>query len=292
MCGRFGSTLTVCAWPTWRVRPISVGRRRIRDVDDLEAALRGARTPSVALVVAAAGAVGGVEDDLRVARDDVRVRELDERLALGRRLGVVLEARHAGRGREAARGRVAGDVLRIDLALLVGQLDDVLTRAVRAAGERADGGVRDALAREEVEVGVRIPGGNGGDELPLGVLAAGVDAARERRGLGEGRAARGRGRARPRCPQRPGLRARRWRLPISCSRCPRSLHSLGIKHDCRPEGSGSRGRSARARPSSSVSAIPTPSGSGRVTASRHTHSVSGSRCRWSVRSVLMKRKRR
>ena len=43
MCGRFGSTLTVCAWPTWLVRPISFGLRRVGDVDDLEAALRARR---------------------------------------------------------------------------------------------------------------------------------------------------------------------------------------------------------------------------------------------------------
>ena len=163
------------------------GRRRIGDVDDLEPALLVARDRERALVVAAARGVGGIDDDLRVAGIHVQVRELDERVALRRGFGVVLEAGDAGCDAGTRGRRVADDVLRIDLAVRVRQLDDGLPGGVRARGERAHGGVREPAGGEEVEVAMRVAGRDRRDELPFGVLAAGVDAGRERRGLGESR---------------------------------------------------------------------------------------------------------
>ena len=173
MCGRFGSTFTVCASPTCEVRPISLGAAG-SVTSMISSPPCGASTiwPSVALVVAAAVGVGRVDDHLGVALDDERVRELRQRGALRARLGVVLEP---GRGwrwsdRQVRRG-VAGDVSRFDLAA-VRQPDDVLPGAVWADPERPDGGVRLAVVGEEVEVRLRVPGRDRGDELPLGVLAA------------------------------------------------------------------------------------------------------------------------
>ena len=71
MCGRLGSTLTVCDSPMWLVSPISTGVRDVGHVDDLQAALRCVCEPEHALVVAAARGVGGVDEELGVVADRV-----------------------------------------------------------------------------------------------------------------------------------------------------------------------------------------------------------------------------
>ena len=69
MCGRFGSMLTVCASPMWLVEPDLLRQRRVGDVDDLEAALRGAGEAEVTVVVAAAVGVARVDQQLRLLVD-------------------------------------------------------------------------------------------------------------------------------------------------------------------------------------------------------------------------------
>ena len=84
-----------------RLRVVDVGH-----VDDLEPALRRAADAEGALVVAAPGSVGGVEQDLRVAPVGVEHVGVEDRAALRRRLDVVLEARRGRRVAEAGGRRV------------------------------------------------------------------------------------------------------------------------------------------------------------------------------------------
>jgi hypothetical protein len=84
--------------------------QRVRDVDDLQAALLVAE-PDLRdaaehhLVVAAALGVGGVHDHLRVVLGGVRVERVEDLAALGRGLRVVLEAECRRLVRDAGRRR-------------------------------------------------------------------------------------------------------------------------------------------------------------------------------------------
>jgi hypothetical protein len=175
MCGRLGSTLH-------RVGVADVADERdllrlghVGHVDDLEApAGRALRAEARAAVVAAPAGVGRVDEQLRVAAGDERVGLLLEGVALRRGLDVVLQAGRARRDLRACGRRVRADVRRLDLAAL-GEPEEVLPAGVRARAERAGRHVRVRALREEVEVGVRVAGGDRRDQLPLRAVSAGVD---------------------------------------------------------------------------------------------------------------------
>jgi hypothetical protein len=176
MCGRRGSTLTVCASPMWLVRPISFD---VADVDDLDPAARGVRDARRALVVAAPGCVARVQEQLRVGALSAGEVGVEHRLALRRRLDVVLQPERRGGVRDARGRRVVRHELRIDLAFL-GQAQDRLAAAVGRAAELADRGVDLPALREVVEVRVRVRRRDRRQQLPLRVLAAGVEVRAQR----------------------------------------------------------------------------------------------------------------
>ena len=185
----------------WLVSPISTGVGRIGDVDDLEAAARGAparpqRRP---------GRGSGPRRRWRrraAARRPARragLNGVEDRAALRRGLDVVLEAERRARVADAGRRGVARRRSCGSTSPLVGQLDDRLAAAVGPDAERADRGVGLAAAGEEVQVGVRVAGRDGVEQLPVGVLAAGDERRRRAGRPASGtRAARGRAGAPPR----------------------------------------------------------------------------------------------
>ena len=109
MCGRLGSTLTVCDSPIWLVSPISTGSATSVTSTISSPPWRGLLDPEHALVVAAAFGVGGVDQQLRVAAHGEWIRRVEDRAALRRRLDVVLQAERCARVADAARRRVPGD---------------------------------------------------------------------------------------------------------------------------------------------------------------------------------------
>ena len=151
---------------------------RVGHVDDLEPALRRLLDPEHALVVAAPLRVGGVEHDLGVAAVGGEHVGVQEGVALGGRLHVVLEAERRGRVAHARGGGVEGDDLGID-GVALGELDEGLAAGVGPDGQRADRGEHGAALGEEVEVGVRVAREQRGHELPLGALAAALRPRRE-----------------------------------------------------------------------------------------------------------------
>jgi hypothetical protein len=152
-------------------QPDLLRRRRVGDVDDLEAALGRARQPEVTLVVAAAGRIGCIDQELGVGGVRERVLGVQDRPALRRRLDVVLEPGYVDGVGEAAGRRVAAEELGVDDAAL-GQPDDRLAAGVGAGPERADRGKRVPALGEEVDVGVGVAGRDRRHELPLRVRAA------------------------------------------------------------------------------------------------------------------------
>ena len=180
MCGRFGSTLTVWDSPMWLVSPISTGLATSVTSTISSPPWAAPEIPSSALVVTAPGAVGGVDQQLRVALHRERIRRVERQAdALRGRLDVVLQAGRQGGVADAARRRVPGDEAGVDGAAL-GQLEDRLAARVGADPERAGREIGLAALGEEVEVGVRIAGRDRLDQLPLGALTAGVEVRRRR----------------------------------------------------------------------------------------------------------------
>ena len=176
MCGRFGSTLTVCASPMWLVSAISTGASTsvmsISSSPPRGAASRPATPWSWQRPAASEVSIKSWASSL----DGVRVLRVERDAgALRRRLDVVLEPGRSRRVGEAARGRMARHEARRDLAA-VGELHDRLPAGVRADPERADRRVRLAVLREEVEVRVRVAGRDGADEIPRRVRSARLDA--------------------------------------------------------------------------------------------------------------------
>ncbi len=182
MCGRFGSTLTVWASPIWDVSAISTGASTPREMSMISSPPRGASmSPTDALVMATPGRIRRVDQKLGVFLDGVRILGVERNAAaLGRRLDVVLKARRSGRVGKAACRRMACHERGCDLTA-VGELDDRLPAGVRADPERADRGVRLAVLREEVQIGMGIAGRDAADQIPRRVLPARLRCERRRR---------------------------------------------------------------------------------------------------------------
>ena len=132
--------------------------RQVGDVHELEAAARLRLEAELGRVVAAAALVGRVDQQLRLGRGR-GFAAFSSALPFGVastscwRPSAALGLLDAGRRRWPATN--FGDAA----TAVVGQLDDRLAAAVRARRERADGRVRLAALREEVDVGVGLPVG-------------------------------------------------------------------------------------------------------------------------------------
>ena len=174
MCGRLGSTLTVCALPMWLISAISFGAagsvmsmisrppfgRARRRTSPLSWQRPPASVESISSC-ASPRAMNGLGCCWNASPFGVASTSC---CSAGRARGDL----------RARGGRVRADVRRLDHAAL-GQAEDVLAAGVRADAQRAGRHVRVAALGEEVEVGVRVAGRDRRDELPLGALAAGVD---------------------------------------------------------------------------------------------------------------------
>ena len=158
MCGRLGSTLTVCAWPMWLISASSFG---------LAGSVTSmiSRPPLRAALCARRTCPGRGSGPARPSRRSAAARRARSTNGFGllRRCDVPFGVASTSCcrpvaldvGARAGGRRVAADVGRADLAAL-GQPDDRLPAGVRAGAERPDRRVGLALVREEVEVGVRV----------------------------------------------------------------------------------------------------------------------------------------
>ena len=179
MCGRRGSTLTVCAWPMWLVSPISVGFAG-SVTSMISSPPRGApEAPRLPLSWQRPGSVAGVEQQLGLAAVGLQHVGVEDHVALRRGLHVVLEAGGRGGHRGAGGGGMLCDHGGLDRAL-VGELHDRLAAAVGRGAEQAHRGVGLAAAGEVVEVAVGVAGDQRGQEVPVRTGSARVEVGAQR----------------------------------------------------------------------------------------------------------------
>ena len=180
MCGRRGSTFTVCASPMWLVKPISTGF--LMSVTSMISSPPWGTpsTPNTPWSWQRPGASVASRSSWVSSRAGAGHVRVQDRVALGRGLHVVLEAGGVGGVAQARRGAVAGHGLGRHAAA-VGQLEDLLAAAVRADAQGAGRDERVGALGEEVDVGVGVAGGERLQQLPLRARPTGGEGVRRRR---------------------------------------------------------------------------------------------------------------